>query len=196
MDEKRKAEALWAYSITQERIMDRLVKKGSFSQKRANEILNMLIDNLEEKSIEEFSQSNACKNIIADFLHPLLDSDSFVSLTDPARTENNDNPSYVIQSWLRSRNTIEFLRLWEKNNNPSFNDDECNRLIDQLKVSSFTLTAKKWISMTKAHGLISKQGNKGGTLAHPEIALDFQLWLYPEKRYEIIKEVLKDRKTD
>lgn len=102
------------------------------------------------------------------------------------RTENNENPSYVIQSWLRSRNTIEFLSLWKKENNADFNEDGYNHLVEQINLPSFTLTAKKWITQTNAVGLISKQGNNGGTLAHIDIAFDFQAWLDPRKRYEHI----------
>lgn len=194
MDDKQRAEALWAYSITHERIMERLVRKGYFSQEKADVILDMLFDQISEKSIESFSNSDGCKKTIASLLHPNLSSDKFISLTEIARTANSKNPSYVIQSWLRSRNTIEFLRMWEKDNNLDFSDDECNHLIEKLKLTSFTITPKKWITMTNAKGIVSKQGNNGGTLAHRDIALDFQLWLSPEKRYEIIKLILKENK--
>ena len=187
MDDKQRAEALWAYSITHERIMERLVRKGYFSQEKADVILDMLFDQISEKSIESFSNSDGCKKTIASLLHPEVSSDGFISLTEIARTANSENPSYVIQSWLHSRNTIEFLRMWEKDNNPDFRDDECNQLIEQLKLPSFTLTPKKWITLTDAKGIVSKQGNNGGTLAHRDIALDFQLWLDPKKRYEIVK---------
>lgn len=187
MNEKQRAEALWAYSITHERIMERLVRKGYFSQEKADAILDMLFDQISEESIESFSNSDGSKKTIASLLHPNLSSDRFISLTEIARNTNRDNPSYVIQSWLRSRNTIEFLRMWEKDNNPDFSYDECNRLIEQLKLPSFTLTPKKWITLTNAKGIVSKQGNNGGTLAHRDIALDFQVWLDPEKRYEIVK---------
>ena len=187
MDDKQRAEALWAYSITHERIMERLVRKGYFSQEKADVILDMLFDQISEKSIESFSNSDGCKKTIASLLHPEVSSDGFISLTEIARTVNSENPSYVIQSWLHSRNTIEFLRMWEKDKNPDFRDDECNQLIEQLKLPSFTLTPKKWITLTDAKGIVSKQGNNGGTLAHRDIALDFQLWLDPKKRYEIVK---------
>lgn len=187
MDEQRRAEVLWAYSITHERILERLVKKERISQERADAILDMLIDTMNEEEIEKHSRSNVCKKEIESFLHSVIDGEDFVSLTDLARTENNENPSYVIQSWLRSRNTIEFLRLWKKENNPDFNEDGYNHLVKQINLPSFTLTAKKWITQTNAVGLISKQGNNGGTLVHIDIALDFQVWLSSEKRYEIVK---------
>lgn len=191
MDDKQRAEALWAYSITHERIMERLVRKGYFSQEKADVILDMLFDQISEKSIESFSNSDGCKKTIASLLHPNLSSDKFISLTEIAWTANSENPSYVIQSWLRSRNTIEFLRMWEKDNNLDFSDDECNHLIEKLKLPSFTITPKKWITLTNAKGIVSKQGNNGGTLAHRDIAFDFKLWLSPEKRYEVIKLISK-----
>ena len=147
----------------------------------------MLLDQISEESIESFSNSDGCKKTITSLLHPKLSSDGFISLTEIARTGNSNNPSCIIQGWLRSRNTIEFLRMWEKDNNPNFRDDECNQLIEQLKLPSFTLTPKKWITLTNAKGIVSKQGNNGGTLAHRDIALDFQLWLNPRKRYETVK---------
>ena len=176
--------------------MERLVRKGYFSQEKADVILDMLFDQISEKSIESFSNSDGCKKTIASLLHPEVSSDGFISLTEIARAANSDNPSYVIQSWLRSRNTIEFLRMWEKDNNPDFRDDECNRLIEQLKLPSFTLTPKKWIALTDAKGIVSKQGNNGGTLSHRDIALDFQLWLDPAKRYEVIKSISKGNETE
>lgn len=163
MDDKQRAEALWAYSITYERIMERLVRKGYFSQEKADVILDMLFDQISEESIESFSNSDGYKKTIASLLHQEVFPDGFISLTEIARTENSDNPSYVIQSWLRSRNTIEFLRMWEKDNNPDIRNDECNQLIEQLKLPSFTLTPKKWITLTGAKGIVSKQGNNGGT---------------------------------
>ena len=93
----------------------------------------------------------------------------------------------MIQSWLRDKNTIEFLRLWEKDNNPEFNNDEAEALVKRVSESSFTLTTKVWIAQTKADGIVSKQGNNGGTLAHRDIAIDFIVWLFPEKRYELVK---------
>ena len=187
MDEKQRAEALWAYSITQERIMERLVRKGSFTRKQADEILDMLIAQLSEEDIERHSNSAGCKETLQMLLHPNTCIGEYISLTEIARAENSDAPGYIIQSWLRSRNTFDFLRIWENNNNSDFKDNECNQLFEKLKTPSFTLTPKKWITLTNAKGIVSKQGNSGGTLAHRDIALDFQLWLKPEKRYEMVQ---------
>ena len=147
----------------------------------------MLAGNLTEESIEECSNSPGCKRIVKELICPPPSGEDYISLTEPARLENSENPSYVIQAWLRSWNTIEFLRLWELENNPHFNKIECKNLIAQMQTSSFTLTAKKWITTTNAVGIISRQGNSGGTFAYRDIAVDFQIWLSPNIRYVLIK---------
>lgn len=117
---------------------------------------------------------------------------NMVSLTQFAKRKNETNPGYVIQSWLRDRNTLEFLRLWEKEHNPHyFNDEAAKTLIEKTHEPSFTLTAKAWITETNARGIESKQGSGGGTLAVEPIAIDFITWLYPERRYELIKLISK-----
>ncbi|MEI3527177.1 MAG: KilA-N domain-containing protein [Bacilli bacterium] len=112
------------------------------------------------------------------------------SLTEIAKRKDSFNPSYVIQSWLRDKNTLELLCLWEKEHNPDFNLEEARKLIDKTKESSFTLTSKIWITNTNAKGLVSKQGKGGGTYAHHEIAIDFIVWMFPEKRYELMKMII------
>ena len=189
MDENKRAEAIWAYTITHERVKERLVRKGSFTHEKADRILEMLAGNLTEESIEQYSRSPGCKRVLKELLCPPPTGEDYISLTELARLENSDNPSHLIQAWLRSRNTIEFLRLWELENNPRFKITECQNLMDKMQTSSFTLTAKKWITTTNAVGIISKQGNNGGTLAHRDIALDFQMWLDPDVRYEMIKKL-------
>lgn len=109
------------------------------------------------------------------------------SLTEIAKRKDSFNPSYVIQSWLRDKNTLELLCLWEKEHNLEFNLEEARKLIAKTKESSFTLTSKIWITKTNAKGIVSKQGKGGGTYAHHEIAIDFITWLFPEKRYELTK---------
>lgn len=115
-----------------------------------------------------------------------------VSLTQFAKRKNETNPGYVIQSWLRDRNTLEFLRLWEKEYNPHyFNDEAAKNLIEKTHEPSFTLTAKVWTTETNARGIESKQGFGGGTLAVEPIAVDFITWLFPERRYKLIKLISK-----
>lgn len=114
---------------------------------------------MNKEKIEKRSQSKVCKKNRV-FSSSGIDREDFVRLNDLARTENNKNPSCVIQSWLRSRNTIELLSLWEKESNADFNEDGYNQLIEQINLPSLTLTAKKWITRTNAIGLISKQGKQ------------------------------------
>lgn len=109
------------------------------------------------------------------------------SLTEIAKKKNHDNPSYVIQSWLRDINTLQFLYLWEKDNNSYFIEEAAKELIEKTRQPSFTMTAKLWIKNTRATGIRSKQGHGGGTLARQEIAIDFITWAFPEKRYELSK---------
>lgn len=106
--------------------------------------------------------------------------ESYISLTELVRTHSDDAPGYVIQSWLRSGNTLAFLNLWEKENNPNYCETGYKELLEKKRAASFTLTPKLWISQTKAIGIMSKQGKSGGTFAHPMIACEFASWLLPE----------------
>ena len=114
-------------------------------------------------------------------------NDSYVSLTELARAHCENTPGYVIQSWLRSENTLVFLDLWEKENNPDYCEDSYITLLKKKKKASFTLTPKQWIEQTKAIGIVSKRGKSGGTLAHPMIACEFASWLTPEFKMLLLK---------
>ena len=102
----------------------------------------------------------------------------------------NKSPGYVIQSWMRSRNTLEFLRQWELEQNAEFDDQVCAELIRQGHTTSLTITPTLWVRRTHAVGLHVKQGKGGGVRAYPEIAADFRLWLDPKERLEIISKKL------
>lgn len=115
------------------------------------------------------------------------DSSDYVSLTEIAKLKNPKNPSYVIQNWLRNRNTIEFLSSWETNNNPKYSISGFIVINKKISDPSFSLTVKIWKRFTNATGIISKQGNGGGTYAHRDIAIDFYIWAFPDKRYELIR---------
>ncbi|MEN6471711.1 MAG: KilA-N domain-containing protein [Clostridiaceae bacterium] len=114
-------------------------------------------------------------------------SEVYVSLTDTAQRYEADNPGYVIQSWLRNNGTVEFLHIWEKENNPNYNLQGYELLKGKMQTAAFTLTAKQWIKETGSIGIISKQGKGGGTLAHPIIACEFMMWLSPEFRLRVIE---------
>lgn len=104
---------------------------------------------------------------------PSVAAAAFVSLTEAIRAMTDDAPGHIIQSWMRNRNTIEFLGLWETAHNPNFNTDGYAALLERLSGSSFTMTPKQWIDQTNASGLISTQRRSGGTSAHPLIACEF-----------------------
>ena len=187
MTDKEKTELYWAYAISHERIAKQLVEKGIASQEDVDETLSQLYDNIRKKDLREFSASQGCANIMNAYFKNGLPENKYVSLTDIAREINKESPSYVIQSWLRDRNTIEFLRIWESKSNSSFDESECDALLIAMKAPSFTVTPKQWITRTKAAGLVSNQGKNGGTFAHPDIATDFHMWLYPEFRLTLIR---------
>lgn len=116
-----------------------------------------------------------------------IPDDSYISLTEIARAHSEEAPGYVIQRWLRSENTLAFLNLWEKENNPNYRDSGYIELLEKKKTSSFTLTPKLWIEQTKAVGIVSKQGKSGGTFAHPMIACEFASWISPEFKMLLLK---------
>ena len=112
----------------------------------------------------------------------------FISLTDIARYKDKERSDYILQNWMRSRETIEFLGLWEKINNDNFNSIEFDGIKMQAGVNSFILTPKRWIEKTSAIGIISKAGRYGGTYAHRDIAFEFASWISAEFKLFLIKE--------
>jgi hypothetical protein len=114
--------------------------------------------------------------------------EDYISITDMARYKDEERSDYTIQNWLRNRNTIEFLGIWELLNNPNFNSIEFDGIRKQAGLNSFSLTAKRWIEATSAVGLTSKTGRYGGTYAHKDIAFEFASWLSVEFKLYLIKE--------
>lgn len=114
--------------------------------------------------------------------------EDYICLTDIARFKDSERTDYIIQNWLRNRNTIEFLGVWERLNNPGFNPIEFDGIRKQAGLNSFVLTAKRWIEVTNAVGLISKAGRYGGTYAHKDIAFEFASWVSVEFKLYLIKE--------
>lgn len=121
-------------------------------------------------------------------------SEDFISLTDIAKYKNPDHADDVIRNWLRNRNTVEFLGVWERLNNPAFNPVEFDGIRIQTGLNSFTLTPKQWIEKTLAIGIVSQTGRYGGTYAHKDIAFEFASWVSVEFKLYLIKEFqrLKD----
>lgn len=124
-------------------------------------------------------------SLIAIYQHNQLE---FISLTDLARHKDSERTDYIIQNWLRNRNTIELLGFWEQLNNPNFKPIEFEGFRKQSGLNSFVLTAKQWIEKTDAIGIISKAGRYGGTFAHRDIAFEFASWISIEFKLYLIKE--------
>jgi hypothetical protein len=116
------------------------------------------------------------------------EKEDFISLTDISRYKDSDRSDYILQNWMRNRETIEFLGLWEKINNEDFNSIEFDGIRNKSGVNSFILTPKQWINSTSAIGIISKAGRYGGTFAHKDIAFEFASWISAEFKLFLIKE--------
>ncbi len=120
----------------------------------------------------------------------------YISLTDMARYRDEERVNYIIQNWMRLRDTISFLGLWERLNNPEFKGIEFDAFMEQSGKNSFTLTPKLWIEKTSAIGLVSRQGRYGGTFAHKDIAFEFASWLSVEFKLYLIKEFQRLKETE
>jgi len=124
------------------------------------------------------------------------DTGDFISLTDMAKKFGDDG---LIYNWMRNRNTLEFIGIWEKIHNPEFKGLEFETFRNQAGLNRFSLTPRKWIEATGAIGFQSKAGRYGGgTYAHKDIAFEFGSWLSPEFKLYLIKEFqrLKDEEND
>lgn len=111
----------------------------------------------------------------------------YISLTDIAKFKSDD-PTAVIGNWMRNRNTVEYLGIWESLYNPGFNPIEFEGFRKEAGLNAFTLSPKKWIEATHAIGIMSKSGRYGGTYAHKDIAFKFASWISVEFELYIIKE--------
>lgn len=114
-----------------------------------------------------------------------INGQDYICLTDMVRGEEGTDH---IKNWMRNRNTVEFLGLWEQLHNPNFKGVEFDTFRKQAGLNSFTLTPKKWVDATGAIGIISKSGNGGGTYAHVDIAFEFGTWISPQFKLYLIKE--------
>lgn len=109
----------------------------------------------------------------------------FISLTDMLKAKDGD---FFISDWLRNRNTIEFLGIWESVHNPDFNYGEFATIRSYAGLNSYKLSVKEWIGKTGAVGLSARPGRYGGTFAHRDIAFEFGMWISPEFKIYLIKE--------
>ena len=116
-----------------------------------------------------------------------INKNDYISLTDIAKYKSDD-PTAVIGNWMRNRNTIEYLGIWESLYNPNFKPLEFEGFKKEAGLNAFTLSPTKWISTTNAIGILSKSGRYGGTYAHKDIAFKFASWISVEFELYIIKE--------
>ncbi len=125
-----------------------------------------------------------------------LNDGDYICLTDIARYQEPGRTDHVIQNWMRTRSTIEFLGIWERLYNPDFKPLEFEGFRNKAGLNSFVLTPKQWISSTNAIGVISKRGRYGGTFAHKDIAFEFASWISVEFKLYLIKEFQRLKETE
>ena len=116
----------------------------------------------------------------------------YISLTDMVR--NIENGLALIEKWLRNKNTIEFMGIWEEMYNPIFNSPEFEGIKNEAGLNRFVMSVKQWISKTNAIGIVAKSGRYGGTYAHKDLAFEFASWVSPQFKLYLIREYqrLKD----
>ena len=114
-----------------------------------------------------------------------MDNEDYISLTDMLKSKDGD---FFISDWLRNRNTIEFLGIWEELHNPTFNYGEFATIKSQAGLNSYKISVKEWVNKTNSIGIIAKTGRYGGTYAHKDIAFEFGMWISPKFKLLLIKE--------
>jgi hypothetical protein len=120
----------------------------------------------------------------------------YISLTDIARYKNSYEPSDVIKNWLRRKDTIEFLGLWESLYNKNFNSVEFDRIKSEAGSNAFTLSPKRWVETSGAIGIVTKGGRYGRTFAHKDIAFKFASWISAEFELYIIKDYQRLKESE
>jgi hypothetical protein len=114
-----------------------------------------------------------------------INDTDYISLTDMIKSEEGEDH---IRNWMRNKNTIEFLGIWETLNNPDFKGVEFDTFLNEAGFNRFNMTPRKWIEATNAIGIISKAGRNGGTYAHKDIAIEFASWISPVFKLYLIRE--------
>jgi len=139
------------------------------------------------KRIEVLSQEVAVRTV---------NQADYICITDIGRYKDAARTDDLIRNWIRNRNTIEFLGIWEQINNPDFKPVEFDGFRKQAGLNSFTMTPKQWIERTGAIGIISKPGRYGGTFAHKDIAFEFASWVSVEFKLYLIKEFQRLKESE
>ena len=177
-----------------ESAIDQLVGKGLLDKDFADTHRKTFYDSLDEEKLRTSQKIGSQIEIMQRYVRAMV-CGAMVSLTKIAKQYTEDSPGYVIQSWMRSRNTLEFLRQWENDMNGVFDDRACEELIHEAHTTSLTVTPSLWIRRTRAVGMRVKQGKGGGVSAYPEIAADFCLWLDPAERLALVR-MVQEMKVD
>lgn len=125
-----------------------------------------------------------------------VDDKEYISLTDLARYADEDDPRYPIQNWMRNKDVISYLGLWESIHNENFKGVEFDTFKNEAGSNKFKISPQKWIRETDAIGMISKSGKNGGTYASSDIALEFASWLSPEFKLYVIQEFQRLKKNE
>ena len=188
MNENELHERYIRLAFQYESAIDALLTKGLVDVEAASAAKERFYDTLNEERLRATQKIKDYHETISLYMR-ILANDGMISLTELAKQYSDESPGYMIQSWMRSRNTLEFLRQWELDQNAEFDDRVCTELIRQGHTTSPTITPTLWIRRTHAVGLHVKQGKGGGISAYPEIAAAFRLWLDPEERLALIRSV-------
>lgn len=122
-----------------------------------------------------------------------VEDQDYMSLTDMLKAKDGD---FFISDWLRNRNTVEFLGIWESVHNPSFNYGEFATIKSQAGLNSYKISVKEWVAKTGAIGLVAKAGRYGGTYAHKDLAFEFGMWISPEFKIYLIKEFQRLKQSE
>jgi len=186
MTEEEISELYTRLAFQYESAIDVLLAKGLIDASLATATKGKFYDSLNEEQLKDIQKIRDYNETVSLYLRQLVCKD-MVSLTELARHYSEESPGYVIQSWMRSRNTLEFLRQWENDMNAEFDDRACEELIHHGHTTPLTITPSLWIRKTHAVGMHVKQGKGGGVSAYPEIAIDFHLWLDPKVRLAIAR---------
>lgn len=168
MTEKELSELYTRLALQFDSVLGTLVSKNLVFPDFVPGIRKDFHDALNEEKRKDFERILTYTEIIRRYIRENANKGS-ISLTQLAKNYSEESPGYVIQSWMRSRNTLEFLRQWEMAENPDFNDAACEELIQQARTSSLTITPSLWVKRTQAIGITVKQGKGGGVIAHSEL---------------------------
>lgn len=137
----------------------------------------------------------ASKNKVVSILgeNITITDDDYISLTDMLKAKEGD---FFISDWLRNRNTVEYLGIWERIHNPDFNYGEFATIKSSAGLNSYKISVKEWVNKTQAIGLQAKAGRYGGTYAHKDIAFEFAMWISAEFKIYLIKEFQRLKETE